>query len=40
MMIKMGCCGFGEAQQKYFAEFPVVEIQVAFYQAPKGEPRP
>lgn len=40
MMMKVGCCGFGEAQQKYVAEFPVVEIQVTFYQPPRGEPRP
>jgi uncharacterized protein YecE (DUF72 family) len=36
-MVKVGCCGFGEAQQKYFAEFPAVEIQVTFYQPPKPE---
>jgi uncharacterized protein YecE (DUF72 family) len=36
-MIRVGCCGFGEAQQKYFAEFPAVEIQTAFYQPPRPE---
>jgi len=36
-MINVGCCGFGEAQQKYFAEFPLVEIQITFYQPPKVE---
>jgi len=36
-MIKVGCCGFGEARQKYFAEFRVVEIQATFYQPPKPE---
>lgn len=36
-MIKVGCCGFGEAQQKYFEEFPVVEVQITFDQPPKPE---
>ncbi len=37
MRIKVGCCGFGQAQRKYVAEFPVVEIQATFYQPPKPE---
>jgi uncharacterized protein YecE (DUF72 family) len=36
-MIKVGCCVFGEAQQKYFAEFPIVEVQTISYQPPKPE---
>jgi uncharacterized protein YecE (DUF72 family) len=32
MRIKVGCCGFGEAQEAYSSEFPVVEIQRTFYQ--------
>jgi uncharacterized protein YecE (DUF72 family) len=37
MTIKVGCCGFGEARQKYFAEFPLVEVQTTFYQPPRPE---
>lgn len=36
-MIKVGCCGFGETQRKYFEEFPVIEIQITFYQPPRLE---
>ncbi len=32
--ITIGCCGFAEAQDKYFAEFPAIEIQQTFYQPP------
>jgi uncharacterized protein YecE (DUF72 family) len=35
--ITIGCCGFAEAQDKYFAEFPAVEIQQTFYQPPEVE---
>ncbi len=33
-MIKIGCCGFPVARQKYFNTFKVVEIQQTFYQPP------
>ncbi|MGH7456725.1 MAG: DUF72 domain-containing protein, partial [bacterium] len=35
--ITIGCCGFTEAQDKYFAEFPAIEIQQTFYQPPEVE---
>jgi uncharacterized protein YecE (DUF72 family) len=35
--IIVGCCGFAEAQDKYFAEFPAIEIQQTFYQPPEVE---
>ncbi|MCI0698019.1 DUF72 domain-containing protein [candidate division KSB1 bacterium] len=35
--ITIGCCGFAEAQDKYFAEFPAMEIQQTFYQPPEVE---
>jgi uncharacterized protein YecE (DUF72 family) len=35
--ITIGCCGFAEAQEKYFAEFAVAEIQQTFYQPPGVE---
>ncbi|GAB4365836.1 MAG: DUF72 domain-containing protein [Calditrichia bacterium] len=34
-MIKIGCCGYPVAREKYFAEFQVVEIQKTFYQLPQ-----
>jgi len=34
---KVGCCGFAVARPKYFATFPVVEIQQTFYQPPKQD---
>jgi uncharacterized protein YecE (DUF72 family) len=34
-MIKVGCCGWAEAQQKYFKDFGVIEIQETFYQPGK-----
>jgi uncharacterized protein YecE (DUF72 family) len=30
--IKIGCCGWAEAQQKYYQEFDIVEVQETFYQ--------
>lgn len=33
----IGCCGFAEAQDKYFAEFAAIEIQQTFYQPPNAE---
>jgi uncharacterized protein YecE (DUF72 family) len=35
--ITIGCCGFAEMQDKYFAEFPAIEIQQTFYQPPGVE---
>jgi uncharacterized protein YecE (DUF72 family) len=34
MAIKIGCCGFPVARQRYFEQFTVVEIQQSFYQLP------
>lgn len=31
-MIKVGCCGWSEAQAKYFQDFKVIEVQETFYQ--------
>jgi uncharacterized protein YecE (DUF72 family) len=30
----IGCCGWSEAQARYFAHFPVIEIQSTFYDPP------
>src|SRR3954462_903884 len=30
----VGCCGWTEAQSRYFQDFPVIEIQTTFYQPP------
>lgn len=35
--ILVGCCGFPEARGRYYAEFPLVEVQSTFYQLPKPE---
>ena len=35
--ITIGCCGFAESQDKYFVEFPAIEIQQTFYQPPEVE---
>ncbi|MDZ7361317.1 MAG: DUF72 domain-containing protein [candidate division KSB1 bacterium] len=35
--IAIGCCGFAESQDKYFAEFAAIEIQQTFYQPPGVE---
>ena len=37
MDVRVGCCGFSMAREKYFARFSVVEIQQTFYQLPKLE---
>ncbi len=29
-----GCCGWSEAQPRYVADFPVIELQTTFYQPP------
>ncbi len=33
--IKVGCCGFAAAREKYYKNFGVVEIQQTFYQPPQ-----
>jgi uncharacterized protein YecE (DUF72 family) len=35
MKIKIGCCGFPVAKDKYYKNFDVVEIQQTFYQPPE-----
>jgi uncharacterized protein YecE (DUF72 family) len=30
----VGCCGWTEAQARYFADFPAIELQTTFYQPP------
>ena len=30
----IGCCGWAQAKTKYFAHFPVVELQSTFYEPP------
>lgn len=30
----IGCCGWSEAQSKYFADFPAIELQSTFYEPP------
>jgi uncharacterized protein YecE (DUF72 family) len=30
----VGCCGWSEAQARYFADFPSIELQTTFYQPP------
>jgi uncharacterized protein YecE (DUF72 family) len=34
-MIRVGCCGWPLPQPKYFATFPIVEIQESFYNLPQ-----
>ena len=35
MNVKIGCCGFPVAKEKYFGNFGVVEIEQTFYQPPR-----
>ena len=35
--VRVGCCGFATAQEKYFRAFSCVEIDSSFYQLPKVE---
>lgn len=35
MELKVGCCGFPQARQKYYHTLPLVEIQKTFYQLPR-----
>ena len=34
-LVKVGCCGFPVARQKYFNEFKLVEVQQTFYKLPQ-----
>jgi uncharacterized protein YecE (DUF72 family) len=36
MKIKVGCCGFPVAKEKYYKNFDVVEIQQTFILRPKS----
>jgi len=36
-MVKIGCCGFAVAREKYYKNFEVLEIQKVFYQFPRLE---
>jgi len=36
-MIKVGCCGFPIAKEKYFSKFDLVEVQKTFYLPPKPD---
>jgi uncharacterized protein YecE (DUF72 family) len=33
--VLVGCCGFAEAQARYFRDFPILEVQKSFYQPPR-----
>ncbi len=35
MDVKVGCCGFPINRRKYYAAFPLVEVQQTFYQPPQ-----
>jgi uncharacterized protein YecE (DUF72 family) len=35
MRVKVGCCGFPVAQEKYYQSFPIVELQSTFYKLPR-----
>lgn len=35
MELKVGCCGFPQARERYYKTFPLVEIQKTFYQLPR-----
>ncbi|MEW6162107.1 MAG: DUF72 domain-containing protein [Nitrospirota bacterium] len=37
MDIRIGCCGFPVAREKYYKHFSVVELQQTFYQLPRLE---
>ncbi len=34
-IIRVGCCGFPVAKEKYFSEFDCIEINITFYQIPE-----
>jgi uncharacterized protein YecE (DUF72 family) len=33
--VKVGCCGFPVAQERYYRSFPIVELQSTFYKLPR-----
>ncbi len=35
MSVRIGCCGFATAQERYYKLFPLVEIQQTFYEPPR-----
>ena len=35
VMVKVGCCGFAVARERYYENFEVLEIQKTFYQFPR-----
>ena len=35
MQVRIGCCGFPVAQEKYYVTFPLVELQSTFYKLPR-----
>jgi uncharacterized protein YecE (DUF72 family) len=35
MQVKVGCCGFPINRRKYYAAYPLVEVQQTFYQPPQ-----
>ncbi len=35
MAVRVGCCGFPVAQDRYWRTFPVLEVQKTFYQVPR-----
>ncbi|HUI07248.1 MAG TPA: DUF72 domain-containing protein [Verrucomicrobiae bacterium] len=35
--VRVGCCGFATAQEKYYRLFSCIEINSSFYQLPKAE---
>lgn len=32
--VAVGCCGWGDPRARYFAHFPVIELQTTFYELP------
>ncbi len=37
MDVKVGCCGFPVNRRKYYAAYPLVEVQQTFYQPPRAQ---
>ena len=35
LRVKVGCCGFPTAQERYYQSFPIVELQSTFYKLPR-----
>jgi uncharacterized protein YecE (DUF72 family) len=34
---KVGCCGWGMAQEEYYRQFELLEVQTTFYQPPQED---